>query len=88
MEKIKGIICNYKGGKSTRIFNELIIKIENFENLDNLAGKTVIYEWNTKKGKKEIRGKILRKYGKDKVIARFRRGLPGDALGKEVTIIV
>jgi len=35
----------------------------------------------------ELRGRVIRLWGRGKAIVRFRRGLPGQALGREVEIV-
>lgn len=84
---IKGIIKNYKVGVRTQTTNQVIIDIEGSdkEKSKKLVGKTVI--WKTQSGKDMI-GKIADVHGcKGSVRARFEKGLPGQAIGTEVSIM-
>ncbi len=84
---MKGIIVNYRRGRHTQNPRQMIIKVEGVESreeAEKLIGKEVIFK--TPSGK-EIKGKITAPHGnKGAVRARFERGLPGQALGKEVTV--
>lgn len=81
-------IINYRRGRHTEYTDQFILKPEGVENKDDalkLVGKKVV--WKTVSGK-EIRGKITKTHGnKGEVLARFMKGLPGQALGKKVEII-
>ena len=84
---LKGVIINYRRGRHTVNPRQYIIEIEGIDNrskASRLIGKKVIWQ-----GKNyPIIGKILAPHGnKGCVRARFRRGLPGDALGTEVLIV-
>lgn len=55
----------------------------------------VVLEGNVRAGAKallrlrgsEFRGRVVRVRGNGKVVVRFKRGLPGQALGEEVEIL-
>ncbi|CEG13216.1 50S ribosomal protein L35Ae (fragment) [groundwater metagenome] len=53
------------------------------ENLVRLMGKKVTYKAKTH----DIIGTVTRIHGKRGVVARFNRGMPGQAIGAEVEII-
>jgi len=86
---MKGKIVNYRGGKRTQQTNQFVIIPENVSKKDDakkLLGKKVF--WLTPSGKK-ISGKITRVHGnKGAIIARFEKGLPGQALGTNVEIVI
>lgn len=85
---MKGRIVNYRGGKRTQYTNQFVILPENSlkkEDAEKLLGKKVV--WKTPSGK-EILGKVSRIHGrKGAIIARFEKGLPGQALGTDVDIL-
>jgi large subunit ribosomal protein L35Ae len=83
-----GVILNFKRGPKTQKNDECLLRIPNVEN-DRFAsryiGRKVI--WVTEKGKKIV-GQVVDVHGKEGVVrARFRRGLPGQALGTKVSIL-
>jgi large subunit ribosomal protein L35Ae len=83
---MNGTIVNYRRNRHTQDPKHLIIKIENVIKRDEAkkyVGKTVVY--NT--GKKEMKGKIAAAHGNSGCVrAIFETGLPGQALGKKVTL--
>ncbi len=85
---MKAVILNYRQGKRTQSTNQLIVKPEkssNKEDASKLMGRRV--EWITPSGKKIV-GKVTRVHGrKGTVIAKFSKGLPGQALSTEAEII-
>jgi len=85
---MKGVIVNYRRGRHTQNPKQMIVKIEGInarEDAKKLVGKEVV--WKTPGGK-EIRGKIIAPHGnKGAVRVKFEKGLPGQALGKEVDIL-
>jgi large subunit ribosomal protein L35Ae len=84
---MKAKVINYRGGKRTQKTNQFILepeKAKNKEDATKLLGKKV--EWVTSSGKK-LSGEITRVHGnKGAVVARFEKGLPGQALGTEIEI--
>lgn len=84
---MKGKIMNYRGGVNTQRANQMIIapeKSSNKEEASKLLGKKV--EWKTPSGKVLV-GKISRLHGrKGEVVARFKKGLPGQSLGTDIEI--
>ena len=78
---------NYKGGRRTQYTNQLIVDVNecpNKEQASKLISNTV--EWTTPTGKKII-GNVRRAHGNNgRVLVRFNKGLPGQALGSEVEI--
>jgi len=84
---MKGKVVNYRGGVNTQRANQMIIspeKSSSKEEAAKLLGKKV--EWKTPSGKLLV-GKISRVHGrKGEVVARFKKGLPGQALGTDIEI--
>lgn len=83
---MNGVIVNYKGGKHTQVTNQMIIAPESTTTKDEaekLVGKTVVY--NT--GKKDIKGEVRAAHGNSGALrVLFETGMPGQAIGKTVTI--
>jgi len=84
---MEAIAINYKGGRTTQYTNKLVLKVSNIskkEDASSLINKTVY--WVTPSGKK-IQGKITKTHGnKGNVIARFEKGIPGQAIGTKLKI--
>ncbi len=84
---MKGRIVNYRGGMRTQETDQMVILAENCstkEDASKLIGKGV--EWTTPSGKKIV-GRIIKAHGRTgSVLARFNKGLPGQALGTGVEI--
>jgi ribosomal protein L35AE/L33A len=77
---MRGIVINFRRGRHTQNNKQLVIlPLEN----TNPIGKKVIISM----GKTKFIGKITRKFGKGKYLALFKRGLPGEVIGKEVEIL-
>jgi len=85
---LKGIIVNYRRGPRTQKSRECLIKFSNVQSrseASQLIGRKVA--WTDGKNN-TIVGTIISPHGnKGLVRARFRRGLPGQALGTTVRII-
>ena len=80
-------VVNYRRGKRTEYMNQYILAIdgvsEKGEALKYL-GKRVV--WKTPSGK-EVVGKVVNTHGNGgALLARFDKGLPGQALGSTVSI--
>lgn len=87
MATLYGTIVNYRVGPKTQKPKECLIKFPNVNNAkkaSTLIGRKIA--WPV--GEKKIIGKIVAVHGnKGLVRARFRRGVPGQALGTQVEII-
>ena len=86
-EPIYGRIMNYRIGIKTQMTSECLIQFPQVTSValtGQLIGKSV--EW---KGlNKNLTGKIVGFHGKNGVVrARFKRGVPGQALGTNVQLI-
>jgi large subunit ribosomal protein L35Ae len=85
---MKGVIANFRRGRKTQTGNQMVIRAEGVKDrkkAESLAGKTVVF--TTESGKQQIKGKISGAHGnKGAVKARFEKGMPGQAIGKQVSI--
>lgn len=84
---MRGKILNFRQGRHTQNPKQVLIEIEGIDSREKalqLIGKEVI--WVSSSGKK-IQGKINNAHGNKGVVrAIFKKGLPGQALGTEVSI--
>ena len=86
--KILGIVANYRLGLRSQHNKEFLIRMPNI-NSDREASKYIGHKavWQSEGGKKIV-GKVLGIHGKNGVLrARFRKGLPGQAIGTNIEII-
>jgi len=84
---IIGYIVNYRIGPRTQNPRECIIQFPSI-NSDKEAAKLIGRKIAWPIGERKIRGVIVDVHGrKGRVRARFRKGLPGHALGTMVEII-
>jgi large subunit ribosomal protein L35Ae len=87
MMQTQGIIVNYRIGPKNQRSKECIIQFAHAKSVSEasrLIGRKVAW----KSGKNKIIGKIVDLHGtKGLVRARFRRGLPGQALGTTVELV-
>ncbi|MGB9960122.1 MAG: 50S ribosomal protein L35ae [Candidatus Bathyarchaeales archaeon] len=83
----QGIIVNYRVGPKAQRPKEYLIQFTHAKSVSEasrLIGRKVAW----KNGKNKIIGKIVDTHGtKGLVRARFRRGLPGQALGTTVELV-
>ncbi|UCE29699.1 MAG: 50S ribosomal protein L35ae [Candidatus Bathyarchaeota archaeon] len=86
-EAIQAVIVNYRKGPRTQRPKECILEFFTIKSLGEaarLVGRKVA--WPV--GERKIRGKIVGLHGKKGLVrARFRKGVPGQALGTTVEII-
>jgi large subunit ribosomal protein L35Ae len=86
MSEIKGIVLYYRNGPKTQRSKERIISfygVNSVKEAGSLIGKKI--SWSIEK--KKCIGKILSFHGKKGLlVARFRKGLPGKAMGTLVEI--
>jgi len=80
-------IANYRRGKHNEYTNQFILMIDGVAEKDEAVkyvGKKVT--WKTPSGK-EVVGKVTNTHGNGgALLARFEKGLPGQALGSTVSI--
>jgi large subunit ribosomal protein L35Ae len=83
----QGIVVSYRRGPKSQKPKQYILRFSNIESVGKAAqliGRRVA--WPT--GKHKSRGKIVAVHGKNGLVrARFRKGMPGQALGSSVEII-
>ena len=86
-ESIRGTIVNYRVGPKTQNSRECIIKFDHITS-NSKAGRLIGRRVAWKKGKKGIVGKIIALHGKNGLVrVRFRRSIPGQALGTPVELV-
>ncbi len=87
MEMLRGFIVSYRRGPKTQRPKECLLKfphIKSFSEASSLIGRKVA--WPV--GERKCIGKIVAPHGKKGLVrARFRKGVPGEALGSQVEII-
>lgn len=85
---MKGVIVNFRRGRTTQKDNQMVVKVESVadkKKASSLVGKTVTF--TTESGKKQIKGKISAAHGnKGAVRVLFETGMPGQAIGKQVSV--
>jgi large subunit ribosomal protein L35Ae len=86
MELLRGVIVSYRRGPKTQRPKECLLKVPNVGSpgeASSLIGRRVA--WPV--GKRKYIGKIVSPHGRKGLVrARFRKGVPGEALGSLVEI--
>ena len=86
-EHIQGMIVNYHVGVRTQKSKECLIDFSQarpISEVGRLIGRKVVWKF----GKKAILGKSISFHGrKGIVLVRFRKGLPGQAIGTTVDML-
>jgi len=86
-ESLTGFIVSYRTGPRTQRSKECVLKFPNVKSSSEAArliGKKIA--WPV--GERKVRGKIVDLHGKKGLVkVRFRKGVPGQALGTPVEII-
>ncbi|MCW1292394.1 MAG: 50S ribosomal protein L35ae [Candidatus Rehaiarchaeum fermentans] len=83
---MKAVIVSYRRGRHTQKLRQAIVKIEGIKNREE-AKKLIGKEVEISFSKASIKGKITRAHGNNgKVVVLFERGMPGQAIGKEIKI--
>jgi len=86
-QTVQGIIVNYRVGPKTQRPKECIIRfahVTSGSEASRLIGRKIAW----KGGKNKIVGKIVALHGKKGLVtARFRKGVPGQALGTPVELV-
>lgn len=84
---MNAIIINFCGGKTSKKGNQVVLELsgtDSKEKAERAVGKKVT--WKSPAGK-EISGEITKAHGNSGAVkAIMERGLPGTALGKEITV--
>ncbi len=77
-------IVSFRRGRKTQNLHQAVLRLDNVKNREgakSYIGKKVEVTFS----KNSIKGVITRVHGDNgRVVARFRRGLPGQAITKEV----
>ncbi len=85
---MEAVVVNYRRGRHRQYTNQLILEISDYnkEKAKHLIGRNV--SWiSPGKLKRMIKGEVKSLHGnKGNVRASFERGLPGQIIGKKVTI--
>jgi large subunit ribosomal protein L35Ae len=86
-EALFGFIVSYRTGPKTQRSKECILKfpkIKSPSEAARLIGRKVA--WPV--GDRKVRGKIMMLHGKSgMVVARFRKGVPGQAVGTPIEVV-
>ena len=86
-ESLTGLIVSYRTGPKTQRSKECVLKFPNVKSSSEatrLIGRKIA--WPV--GERKIRGKIVASHGKKGLVrVRFRKGVPGQALGTRVELI-
>lgn len=86
-QPIYGRITNYRIGVRTQMSNECLIQFTDVVTVakaNNLIGQKVVWQGE----KKKLTGKIIGFHGKNGVVrAKFKKGVPGQALGTTVELV-
>ena len=84
---VYGTIINYRIGNGTQNPKECLIQFTHV-NSDSLAGQLINRKVVWKQGYRKLIGKIAGVHGKNGVVkVKFKKGVPGQALGTSVKLI-
>lgn len=85
-QEVQGIIVNYRVGPKTQKPRECIVQFTHVKSVSE-AGRLIGRKVTWKNGKNRFVGKIVALHGKRGLVrVRFRKGLPGQALGTKVEL--
>jgi len=86
-QSIRGIIANHRVGPKTQKPRECIIQFAHVKSVSE-AGRLIGRKVAWKSGENRIIGKVVALHGKKGFVrARFRRGVPSQALGTTVELV-
>jgi large subunit ribosomal protein L35Ae len=86
-QPVYGRIVNYRIGIRTQMSRECLIQFAHVNSV-SLAGPLIGRKVVWKQGKGKLIGKIVGLHGKKGVVrAKFRKGVPGQALGTTVELV-
>ncbi len=84
---MKGVVVSYRRGRHRQTPNQVLIKFDEVKNLSDaneLLGKKIEISISEKT---KMKGKIFATHGNNGVLrARFKKGVPGQAIGKECIV--
>jgi large subunit ribosomal protein L35Ae len=82
-------VVSYRRGSNSQNERYVLLEIEGVRSDSEAArfvGRKVL--WRSPNGKLSVKGVIVRVHGcRGRVVARFRKPLPGQAVGTQVTIL-
>jgi len=85
--KMEGILVNFRGSKRTKSDNQMVMKVDKFENKEkakSLIGRIVA--WKSPAGR-VIKGKITNIHGNSGCLrVAFEKGMPGQSVSQRVSI--
>jgi large subunit ribosomal protein L35Ae len=85
-QNVQGTIINYRVGPKTQKSKECIVQFIHIKSASE-AGRLIGRKVTWKNGKNKFVGKIVALHGKNGLVrVRFKRGLPGQALGTKVEL--
>ncbi len=86
---MKGVISSFRRGRHHQTDNQMVVLVNGINDSKKareLVGKAVVFKTDAKEPK-EIKGKITGPHGnKGAVKVLFEKGMPGQALAKQVEI--
>jgi len=86
-QPVHGTIVNYRIGIRTQMSKECLIQFAHVTSV-SLAGQLIGRKVVWKEGKNTLIGEIVGLHGKKGVVrAKFRKGVPGQALGTTVELV-
>jgi len=86
-ETSEGVVVSYRRGPKTQKPKEYLLRFPGIKSVGG-AGRLIGRKVAWPVGKRETRGKIVALHGKNGLVrARFKKGMPGQALGSLVEII-
>jgi large subunit ribosomal protein L35Ae len=86
-QKVYGRITNYRTGPKSQTSNQCLIEFQGIDS-KSLAGKLIGQKVAWKSGKSMILGKVKGTHGKNGMVkVKFRRGVPGQAIGTVVELL-
>ena len=84
---MKGIVVNFRSGRTTQYGNHMVIKVESIKDRAKakvLVGKEVTY---TTEAGKVLKGKVASAHGNSGALrVIFETGMPGQSIGRTVEI--
>ncbi len=82
-----GLIVGYRTGPKTQRSKECILKFQSIKSSGE-AARLIGRKVALPVGERRVRGKIVALHGRSGLVrARFRRGVPGEAIGAHIEII-
>ena len=84
---MEGVIVNFRGSRRVKSHNQMIVQVNGMddkEKASKLVGKKVV--WKSSAGK-QLTGQVASAHGNSGALrVRFDTGMPGQSIGKKVSI--